>query len=142
MVLSLSFCCLTILYITIHTIEPGPLSELHFSENTNTSVTITWTPPKEPNGVIVSYFVEYEVYQNEPTTSVTIIAGETMYTVIQDLGRFLPFCIVYQGMCASTSVHRPSITEGHKLRCCFQGGYIQPQILRCRKYYLNRGLPP
>ena len=70
----------------------GPVSELSYKVKTNTSVNITWMPPKVPNGVIVAYFVEHGVYQNEPTTSVRISArGGTMYTVIQDLGELLPF---------------------------------------------------
>ena len=62
-----------------------------YEEDTNTSVTITWKPPKEPNGVIRAYFVEHGVYQNEPTTSVRLLAtGGPMHTVIQGLGELLP----------------------------------------------------
>ena len=78
--------------VTIHTIDPGPISELHCFEKTDTSVTITWKPPIEPNGVIVAYYVEHGVYQNESTTSVTLHArGGPMHTVIQALGKCLPF---------------------------------------------------
>ena len=50
----------------------------------------------EPNGVIVAYFVEHEVYQNEPTTSARLLArGGPMYTVIRALGKLLPFHILY-----------------------------------------------
>ena len=80
----------TVLF-AIHTIEPGPISELHYCEKTDTSVNITWKPPKEPNGHIVSYSVEHGVYQNESTTSVIILAGGPMYTVIEALGKYLPF---------------------------------------------------
>ena len=69
----------------------GPVSELSYKVKTNTSVNITWMPPKEPNGDIVAYFVEHGVYQNEPTTSVRISARGPMYTVIQGLGEFVPF---------------------------------------------------
>ena len=72
-----------------------PVSELSYEENTDTSVNITWKPPKEPNGDIVAYFVEHGVYQNESTTSVIIHArGGPMYTVIQALSELLPFQII------------------------------------------------
>ena len=76
-------------------IAPGSVSELNYEENTDTSVNITWKPPKEPNGVIVAYFMEHAVYQNESTTSVRLHArGGLMYTVIRTLGKLLP-SIVY-----------------------------------------------
>ena len=65
-------CCSTFLcllqYECIHVvypIAPGPVSEVSYEVKTSTSVSITWKPPKEPNGVIVSYVVEHGVYQNE-----------------------------------------------------------------------------
>ena len=70
-------------------IAPGPVSELSYEENTDTSVTITWKPPKEPNGDLVAYFVEHGVYQNESTRSVAIDARRRMSTVIQALGELL-----------------------------------------------------
>ena len=75
---------------TLHPV-PGPVSKLSYEEDTETSVSITWNPPKEPNGVIRAYFVEHVVYQNESTTSVTVLAGGPMYTVIQGLSELLPF---------------------------------------------------
>ena len=72
---------------SLHPIAPGPVSELSYEENTNTSVTITWKPPKEPNGDLVAYFVEHGVYQNESTISVAIDARRQISTVIQALGR-------------------------------------------------------
>ena len=69
-------------------IAPGPASELSYEEDIDTSINITWKPPKEPNGVIVAYFVEHGVYQNESTTSVRLHArGGPMYTVIGALGK-------------------------------------------------------
>ena len=66
-------------------VVPGPVCKLSYMEDIDTSVNITWKPPKEPNGDIVVYFVEHGVYQNESTTSVRLLAGGPMYTVIQDL---------------------------------------------------------
>ena len=84
------------IYISVYPIQyvaPGPVSELSYEEDTDTSVNVTWKPPKEPNGVIRAYFVEHGVYQNEPTTSVRLLAGGPMYTVIQGLGEFSPLHI-------------------------------------------------
>ena len=72
-----------------HPIVPGPVSELSYEENTNTSVNVTWKPPKEPNGYLVAYFVEHGVYQNESTRSKKINAGQAMCIVIRALGKLL-----------------------------------------------------
>ena len=73
----------------LHSIAPGPVSELSFEENTDTSVTVTWKPPKEPNGDLVAYFVEHGVYQNESTRSVEIDARRQMRTVVHALGKLM-----------------------------------------------------
>ena len=80
--------CCTVLS-TLHPIAPGPVSELSYEENTNTSVTISWQPPKEPNGDLVAYFVEHGVYQNESTRSVRVDARRRMSTIIQALGKLV-----------------------------------------------------
>ena len=79
---------------TLHLIVPGAVSNLSYEEDTDTSVNITWKPPKEPNGDIVAYFMEHGVYQNESTTTVRILARRPMHTVIRALGKLLPFHIV------------------------------------------------
>ena len=79
---------------TLHLIVPGPVCQLRYKEDADTSVTITWKPPKEPNGDIVAYFVEHGVYQNESTTSVRLNARRPKHTVIRALGKLLPFHIV------------------------------------------------
>ena len=73
---------------------PGPVCKLSYKEDTDTSVNITWKPPKEPNGDIVAYFVEYGVYQNESTTTVRLNARRPKHTVIRALGKLLQFHIV------------------------------------------------
>ena len=75
--------------LVLHPIAPGPVSELSYEENTDTSVTITWKPPKEPNGDLVAYFVEHGVYQNESTRSVAMDARRQMGAVIQALGKLV-----------------------------------------------------
>ena len=72
----------------LHLIVPGPISELSYKATSDTSVTITWKPPKEPNGVIKAYFVEHGVYQYNSTTSVTMHPSTQRHVVIQDLGKF------------------------------------------------------
>ena len=78
---------------TLRLIAPGPVSELSYEENTDTSVTITWRPPKEPNGDLVAYFVEHGVYQNESTRSVEIAARSPQHAVIRALGKLAPLHI-------------------------------------------------
>ena len=73
----------------LHSIAPGPVSELSYEENTDTSVTITWKPPKEPNGDLVAYFVEHGVYLNESTRSVRIDARRQIRTVVHALGKLM-----------------------------------------------------
>ena len=67
-------------------IAPGPVSELSYEVITKTSVNITWKPPEETDGDIVSYSMEHGEYQKGSNTSVTILAGGPMYTVIRALG--------------------------------------------------------
>ena len=65
---------------------------MSYEENTDTSVNITWKPPKEPNGVIRAYFVEHEVYRNESTRSLGIDVRQSMSAVVQALSELLPPC--------------------------------------------------
>ena len=80
---------MALIVLFLHPPAPGPVLDLSYAEDTDTSVNITWRPPKEPNGDIRAYFVEHGVYQNEPTTSVRLHArGGPMYTVITALGKY------------------------------------------------------
>ena len=60
--------------LSLHPVALGPVSKLSNEESTDTSVIITWKPPKEPNGDLVAYFVEHGVYQNESIRRVAIDA--------------------------------------------------------------------
>ena len=92
----------------------GPVSELSYKVKTSTSVNITWKPPKEPNGVIVSYFVEHRVYQNESTTSVEV-TDKQVERVIQYLSKLLLYIILWCIYALSISV----------MQCmCSQSTYI------------------
>ena len=81
------------MYSCLHPTVPGPVSELRYHDYTDTSVNITWRPPKEPNGVIVAYIVEHGVYQNGSAINVAINARKPTHIVIQALGKLLPFLI-------------------------------------------------
>ena len=74
--------------VSLHPIAPGPVLDLSYEEDTDTSVNITWKSPSEPNGVILAYFVEHGVYNKKLTTSLRLHARRTMYTVIQALGKY------------------------------------------------------
>ena len=73
--------------VSLHPIAPGPVLDLSYEEDTDTSVNITWKSPKEPNGDIVAYFVEHGVYNKESTTEVRVDPSRPRYTVIQVLGK-------------------------------------------------------
>ena len=79
---------MALIVLFLHPPAPGPVLDLSYKEDTDTSVNITWKPPKEPNGVLLAYFVEHGVYNNELTTSVRLLAGGQMYTVITALGKY------------------------------------------------------
>ena len=81
------YCTLYVCILVTQYIAPGPVRELSYEVITNTSVNITWKSPEETDGGIVSYSVEHGEYQKGPTTSVTILAGGPMYTVIRALGK-------------------------------------------------------
>ena len=80
---------MALIVLFLHPPAPGPVLDLSYEEDTDTSVNITWESPKKPNGDIVAYVLEHGVYQDEPTTSVRILArGGPMYTVIRALGKY------------------------------------------------------
>ena len=79
---------MALIVLFLHPPAPGPVLDLNYEEDTDTSINITWKPPKEPNGVIVAYFMEHRVYNKELTASMRILAGGPMYTVITALGKY------------------------------------------------------
>ena len=56
----LPFICMHILcnYLDCITV-PGPPFELKYKVSSDTTANISWSEPEEPNGVILSYVVEY-----------------------------------------------------------------------------------
>ena len=74
--------------VSLHPIAPGPVLDLSYEEDTNTSVNITWKAPKEPNGDIVAYFVEHGVYNKKSAKDVRIDDSRQRYTLIQALGKY------------------------------------------------------
>ena len=65
------------------------------------------------------------VYQNGSTiyTSLRVFSRATYFSVIRAFSKGLQFHTIYPGMCASTSMCRPSITEVHKLCYYYEWGY-------------------
>lgn len=45
--------------------RPGPVGPLVFNDILVDSVNVSWTPPSEPNGVILGYLVTYKTYKLE-----------------------------------------------------------------------------
>ena len=96
-------------------IVPGPVCKLSYEEDTDTSVNITWKPPKETNGDIVAYFVEHEVYQNELTTSVRVLLVDQCI-LSSEVGKLLPFTHMYT-------------STVYLCRTCISKCVCQPQLL-------------
>ncbi|KRZ30000.1 Protein sidekick -like protein [Trichinella pseudospiralis] len=51
--------------VTLRTLpdRPGPVQSLRFHDVLLDSVNISWTPPSEPNGIIIGYRVTYKTYK-------------------------------------------------------------------------------
>ena len=117
-------CKVCIMLPTFLPIAPGPVSKLSYEENTDTSVTITWKPPKEPNGDLVAYFVEHGVYQNESTRSVAMDARRPTRTAIQALGNLLLLYIVLtlinQQVCvlSQNDGSHQTVAFNYMCKCC------------------------
>ena len=79
-------------------IAPGPVRELSYEVISSTSVNITWKPPEETDGDIVSYFVEHGEHQIGPTTSVEVDARHedtVINNIIHDMSKLLLYVIEY-----------------------------------------------
>ena len=50
---------------------PGPVSNIQWIPQTAFSVTISWSPPQRPNGVIVGFSVVLERYEGGPVINST-----------------------------------------------------------------------
>ena len=73
-------------------IPPGPVRDLSYEVISNTSVNITWKPPEETDGGIVSYFVEHGEYQNGSSVEVDARHEDI---VIHDMSKLLLYVIEY-----------------------------------------------
>ena len=69
------------------TAAPGPVSNVLNSYATLTTITITWQPPSDPNGVIIKYQVTYYVNGSvitynvtQPLVTITGLVPRTTYT--------------------------------------------------------------
>ena len=66
-------------YITV----PGPPFGLTYKVSSNTTANISWSEPEEPNGVILSYVVEYGEFGENVTVREEVTTPPYM---IQNLG--------------------------------------------------------
>ena len=91
-------------------LAPGQVSELSYEETTDTSLTLTWASPKEPNGrLITAFLVEHKQSQNESSAaSMEIGVGQPMRAVIKGLGKLL--LLHTACMFSSSYIYVPSIT--------------------------------
>ncbi|XP_077980255.1 protein sidekick-2-like [Glandiceps talaboti] len=61
---------------------PGPVGDLSFSEIYDSSLKVSWSPPEEKNGILESYFVGVQEYNNSATFRDNEVAPDKVsYTV-------------------------------------------------------------
>ncbi len=91
--------------MNIHSIVPGVVSNFT-TELMFTSVLLTWSPPQEPNGVIIAYEVTYSVNSSElsiiNTTNTTHILRLALSTNVSNIS-VRAYTSVGPG---NTSIHR------------------------------------
>ena len=83
--------CITVFYV-IHSSASGPVSNL-LGMPTLTTVVLTWSPPQQHNGIIISYTVTYRVNESAPVTrntgdpdttfTITSLFPQTTYLISQ-----------------------------------------------------------
>ena len=66
-------------YVTV----PGPPFGLTYKASSDTTANISWSEPEEPNGVILTYVVEYGEFGENVTVREEVA---TPQYIIQDLG--------------------------------------------------------
>ena len=54
---------------------------------TITEVQVTWTPPEQPNGLVISYQVLYSVYESTTTVQSTMLNGNDRSYTIRNLSK-------------------------------------------------------
>lgn len=101
---------------------PGPVSNLS-ANPTQSSIVLTWSPPEEPNGIIISYEVIYEV-NNSKLVSINTTNLSTTFTI----SRLTPVSNI--SVSAYTSVGRGIATSVGKLTV------ISPNICKNLNTYI------
>ena len=81
---------------------PPPVNE---DQTTATTAAVTWTPPPDPNGIIISYRVNYVVVATKPVNKSQCVkgapernisvAGDRTEVMLRDLSKFLRGSINY-----------------------------------------------
>ena len=73
------YVCITVFYV-IHSSASGPVSNL-LGMPTLTTVVLTWSPPQQHNGIIISYTVTYRINGSAPVTINTDNPDTTTFTI-------------------------------------------------------------
>ena len=47
----------------LHSTAPGPVSNIVWTRQTDTTAVVSWDPPERPNGIITGYFIRLTEYQ-------------------------------------------------------------------------------
>ena len=97
------------MYVHMHSPRHSPLTApsapLNVTANnaSSTSISVNWTAPSIPRGIITSYTITYYITQNGPSSSAMVDEedGSATSTVIRDLMKYTNYTVFVQ---ASTSV--------------------------------------
>ena len=49
--------------LILHSTAPGPVSNIVWTRQTDTSAVVSWGPPERPNGIITQYIIILAEYQ-------------------------------------------------------------------------------
>ena len=78
--------CIEIKVLTAHTYTaPGVVQFYVTTTMNNTEVTVKWSPPLQPNGIITSYKVIYQRYEDDSTTVYIKLESSVRNYTIQSL---------------------------------------------------------
>lgn len=63
---------------------PGPPMSLELDSPSETEITLQWTPPDQPNGILIGYVLQYQRSENDPTVFLSNIQHEVYHFVFHE----------------------------------------------------------
>ncbi|KAM3924195.1 neuronal cell adhesion molecule isoform 1-T1 [Leptodactylus fuscus] len=101
---------------------------LHISHRTPDSLTLTWSPPTHPNGVLTHYTLKYQsinaTHELSPPVEITILANETSY-ILTNLVQNTRYKFYFY---AHTAVGPGSQSTQEAITAMDEAGFPQPAL--------------